>query len=74
MYVFALLAHTDQRTLDPLDVSQWQFFVVPTVSLDNRKRSQHSITLPSLKALAGESINLSGLKEAVEKAGEDNRR
>ncbi len=34
VYVFALLAHTDQKTLDPLDLSQWEFFVVPTISLD----------------------------------------
>ena len=70
VYVFALLAHTDQKTLDPLNVSQWEFFVVPTMSLDNRKRSQHSITLPSLRTLAGKSVVFSRLKEAVEKAGE----
>ena len=40
VYVFALLAHRDQRTLDPLDVSQWEFFIVPTALLDNRTRSQ----------------------------------
>jgi len=49
VYVFALLAHKDQATLNPLDVSQWQFYVVPTVVLDGRKRSQYSITLPSLE-------------------------
>ncbi len=69
VYVFALLAHTDQRTLDPLNASQWEFFVVPTTSLDLRKRSQHSIALPSLRTLSGESVNYSRLKQAVEEAG-----
>lgn len=48
-YVFALLAHRDQATLDPLDLSQWEFYAVPTAWLDDRTRSQHSITLPSLR-------------------------
>lgn len=31
VYVFALLAHSNQETLNPLDLSQWEFYVVPTV-------------------------------------------
>lgn len=30
VYVFALLAHRDKRTLNPLDLDQWEFYVVPT--------------------------------------------
>ncbi|MEZ5924923.1 MAG: hypothetical protein R3D57_11140 [Hyphomicrobiaceae bacterium] len=52
IYVFALLAHMDQATLDPLDLDQWVFYVLPTSVLDARQRSQHSITLPSLAKLA----------------------
>lgn len=52
VYVFALLAHQDKTTVDPLDLSQWQFFALSARKLDDRKRSQHSITLPSLKGLA----------------------
>lgn len=52
IYVFALLAHLDQATLDPLDLDQWVFYVVPTPVLDARERSQHSITLASLEKLA----------------------
>jgi len=51
VYVFALLAHKDQGTINPLDVSQWELYVLPTKTLDKRKRSQHSITLPSLRKL-----------------------
>jgi hypothetical protein len=29
VYVFALLAHTDKATVDPLDVSQWRFYILP---------------------------------------------
>ena len=68
VYVFALLAHGDQATLDPLNVSQWQFYVLPTHALDERERSQHSITLPSLRKLAGEELAFASLRGAVERA------
>jgi len=73
VYVFALLAHTDQRTLDPLDVSQWEFFVVPTVTLDERERSQHSITLSSLRKLTG-SVAFAQSSSAVDEAARLQRR
>lgn len=74
VYVFALLAHKEQATLDPLDVSQWEFFVVPTVVLDERKRSQASITINSLRALHGASVTFGDLGEAVERAAEIHNR
>jgi hypothetical protein len=67
VYVFALLAHKEVDTLDPLDVSQWRFFVLPTQILDSRTRSQHSITLPSLKKLTSE-IHFRDLADAVRSA------
>jgi hypothetical protein len=65
VYVFALLAHQDKNSIDPLDVSQWRFYAVPTSVLDARKRSQHSITLRSLEALAGPGGGYSGLADDV---------
>jgi hypothetical protein len=51
VYVFAVLAHEDKKTIDPLNVDQWQFYVVPTSTLEARTRSQSGITLPTLKNL-----------------------
>ncbi|MHB1324928.1 MAG: hypothetical protein ACYDGS_02975 [Thermoleophilia bacterium] len=65
VYVFALLAHRDQATLNPLDVSQWEFYVVPTATLDHRERSQHSITLKSLRDLHGKPVGYSDLQRAI---------
>ncbi len=70
VYVFALLAEKDQAKVDPLDLSQWQFWAVPTKDLDARQRSQHSITLPSLQQLAGEPVGFAGLRAAVDRAFE----
>jgi hypothetical protein len=46
VYVFAILNHDVQATVNPLEMDQWQFYVVPTSELDTR--SQHSITLGSI--------------------------
>jgi hypothetical protein len=51
VYIFALLHHKDKATIDPLDVSQWSFFVLETEVINSRKRSQHSITLGSLEKI-----------------------
>lgn len=68
VYVFALLAHQDKASIDPLNVDQWRFFVLPTTVLDARTRSQHSITLRSLERLAGQAISYDKLREAVRRA------
>ena len=70
VYVFALLACQDQMALDPLDVSQWEFYVVPTVLLNRRERSQHSISLKSLRDLHGAPVYYDGLRDAIWKAAQ----
>ena len=67
VYVFALLAHVDKPTVDPLDLAQWSFFVVPTVVLGARTRSQHSITLKTLEGLT-QKRSFADLAQAVEAA------
>jgi hypothetical protein len=68
VYVFALLAHQEKSTVDPLNIGQWRFYVLPAAVLNARKRSQHSITLPSLMALCGTDIPYPELRTAVLKA------
>ena len=68
VYVFALLAHQDQTTLDPLNLDQWRFYVLSTAKLNERTRSQHSITLPSLAAMNAGPHKFDGLRAAVEAA------
>lgn len=67
VYIFALLSHTDKTTIDPLKLDQWQFYVVPTTTLDQRTRSQHSITLNSLEKLCSGCVNYNDLPKTVEK-------
>jgi hypothetical protein len=64
VYVFALLAHTDKATVDPLDLDQWVFYVLPTAVLDGRTRSQHSISLKTVKGLTA-ALSFGKLRQAV---------
>jgi len=68
VYVFAVLAHPEKPTIDPLDIEQWEFWVAPTASLDSRKRSQHSITIPSLAKLCGNCVRYTELRSVVLRA------
>lgn len=64
VYVFCLLAHMDKETIDPLNLNQWEFYVVPTSALNNYTRSKHSITLPSLQKLT-QPVNYTSLRQAI---------
>lgn len=68
VYVFCLLAHHDRETLDPLNVSQWTFYVLATRILDDKAGSQKKINLASLLRLNPEAVDYTGLKAAVARA------
>ncbi len=68
--MFALLAHKDQQTLDPLNLDQWEFFVLPTTALDKKDPTQKAIGLSALLALNPEEATYGTLAVAVERAGE----
>ena len=36
VYVFCLLKHQDMSTVNSLDMSQWEFYIVPTATLNER--------------------------------------
>ena len=69
VYVFVLLAYTDKATVNPVDLDQWAFYVLPTAVLDGRTRSQHSITLRTLEGLTA-AVSFVGLRQAVNLAAE----
>jgi len=69
VYVMALLHHRDQGTLNPLNLDQWSFYVVVRQALDDRIRSQHSITMPSLTGMGIKPVPYSDLGAAVRAAG-----
>ncbi|MFJ6568794.1 hypothetical protein ACIQNU_15340 [Streptomyces sp. NPDC091292] len=73
VYAFCLLHHQDKQTLDPLDLDQWTFYVLPTGVLDERCPSQKTIRLSSLKRLSPLKTDFAGLQKAVATCAEGTR-
>ena len=72
VYVFCHLKHQDKETIDPLQMEQWDFYILPTYRLDNYKRSQSSITINSLKKLT-EPRKYSELRDEILKADKEQK-
>lgn len=69
VYVFALLAHKDKLTVDPLDIEQWVFYVLPTRVLNNYSPEGKTIALSTVEALAGPPVPFHLLAAKVKEIG-----
>lgn len=68
VYVFALLDHTDKRTLDPLNVDQWRFFVLSTATMNNKLKTKSILSLENLYELGASEVRFGQILSAVEVA------
>jgi len=66
LYAFALLAHRSKATLNPLDVSQWEFFLLRASTLNEHLKKQRRITLKRLLGLNAERCSYSDLSRCIE--------
>ena len=67
LYVFCVLSHKDKDTVNPLDLSQWDFYLLKTAILNEFSLTQKTITLPSLLKLKPLIVKYAGLKQAITK-------
>ena len=68
VYVFCLLAHRgDKRLLDPLDLSQWEFYVVKTSEIDRIFEERASIGINQVQRLS-QTYFAKNLMDAVQTA------
>lgn len=67
VYIFAILAHQDLETLNPIDLNQWQFYVIPTDTLNKLNRA--SISLRTVQSIAGHPVPFHTLGVNVAHAG-----
>jgi hypothetical protein len=66
IYVFACHHHMDKGTVDPMDVSQWTFYVVPTVKINEVFPVANSVTLAAIELkLEPIKTDFSGLCAAI---------
>jgi hypothetical protein len=66
-YVFCLLNHKEQKTINPLDLSQWTFYVLETKILNEQKPEQKTIGINSLLELKPIECKFFELKKIIEK-------
>ena len=52
IYVFCLLAHKDKQTINPMDVTQWEFYALRTVVIERDLGDAQSISLVNLRKIS----------------------
>lgn len=65
IYVFCLHKHTDQATINPLLIEQWDFYVMPTYLLNERLGNQKSVSLKALIKAGAEICEYEKLRERI---------
>ena len=65
IYVFCLLKEQDRRVVDPLNLDQWEFYVLATEQINREKGKQKSIGLNGLLRMQPIVTDFEGIKEAV---------
>jgi hypothetical protein len=66
IYILCLLNEQKREKVNTLILDQWKFWVIDANFFNQRKRSQHSITLKSLKKEIGEPIEFIEIKTKVD--------
>lgn len=64
VYVMCLLKHKDQDTINPLDLSQWTFYVISTKILNNYHQTKSNLSLKSVESLTN-PIKYNEISDAV---------
>ena len=66
IYIFCVLSHKEKSSVNPLDLSQWSFYILETSVLNRILRDQKTITLSSLIKLNPLKVKYDELKHKIE--------
>jgi hypothetical protein len=69
IYVFAIHKHLAPATINPLNLDQWEFYIVHTEELNRLLNKSRSISLRAIKSLSGSSVPFVELGLAVARLG-----
>ncbi|MGO2019539.1 hypothetical protein [Psychrobacter sp.] len=72
IYVFCLLIHKEQDTIDPLNMNQWQFYILSSDALTQSLGTQKTIVLSSLLRLNPIIATYSELSTAIKQLANKN--
>ena len=67
IYVFCILSHKDPKTVNPLNIDQWEFYILPTQILNEKVPAQKTISLSSLLKLKPQISKYGELAEVINK-------
>ena len=65
VYVFCVLKHKDKETINPLDIDQWEIYILPTKILDEKIPGQKTITLASLMRFEPMKVEYGEIKKSI---------
>jgi hypothetical protein len=65
IYVFCLLHFKDKTNLNPMDLSQWEFYILPTSVLNENHLNQRKIGLSSLLKLNPLKVKYEEMAECI---------
>lgn len=66
VYVFCLFAEKNRENANPLQIEQWQFFVLPTSVLDEQCGDKQTLSLSALLALSPIQCTYSDLQSTID--------
>lgn len=70
IYVFCLLTQKQESQLNPLNLEQWEFYVIPTAVLDREFDDKQNITLYQIRKHSQE-YKFNQLRDAISRVGLD---
>ena len=68
VYVFCLQFCRDRAEVDPLNLDQWLFYVLPTATFEDKCPNRKTISLPGLHKLRAALVDYGNLRPAIEAA------
>lgn len=65
IYIFALLFEEDRSIMDPLNMDQWEFYILSTSKINEHFGDQKSVSLKPLKKVCN-SVDYKDIKSVVD--------
>lgn len=66
LYVFCMLTEKDRAKVNPMELSQWDFYILPTSVLNEKYQNRVTIALSRLEMIGAKKTDYSGLKKAID--------
>lgn len=67
VYIFCHLKHIDKKTIDPTDMTQWDFYIVATATLNKILKAQKRVSLNVLQSICKNKVCFENIKAEIDK-------